>query len=59
MCMSKVTELQKELEEKIEEGKNMVGSVHSSNALDTLYQQCQITGKRSIKCVSECLYLKF
>lgn len=52
MCMSKVTELEKELEEKIEEGKNMAGSVHSNNALDSLYQQCQITGKSSIIFVS-------
>ena len=45
MCMLKVSELQKELDEKIEAEKNMVGSVHSLNALDTLYEQCQITGK--------------
>ena len=45
MCQSKVLELQKELDEKIEAEKNMVGSIHSNDALDKLYQECQITGK--------------
>ena len=54
MCMSKVSDLQKELDEKMEAEKSMAGSVHSGNALEKLYEQCQITGKGRLKLMSQC-----
>ena len=54
-CMAKVTELQQELDKKIEAEKSSFVNGGSQSTIETMEQQCQITGMYDFKSVCKCI----
>ena len=55
--MAKVTELQKELDKKIEAEKSSFVNGSSQSTIETMEQQCQITGMHNFKSECQCSWL--